>query len=459
MDAQELQQIKYKKMTEEPVEKLVIRMAIPTIISMLITSFYNMADTFFVSQINSSATAAVGVIFSLMAMIQAVGFCFGHGSGNFISRKLGAKEEKEAEKMAATGFFSAFIIGIIMMVLGTIFLDPLVKLLGATETILPYAKDYMSIILIGAPFMISSLVLNNQLRLQGNAAYAMVGITSGAILNVILDPILIFKFDMGIRGAALATIISQIVSFTLIFKLCNYGGTIQIKLRNFKPNLKSYQEILHGGLPSLCRQGLASFSTVFLNLAVGPYGDGAVAAMSVVMRVTNFAGSALIGFGQGFQPVCGFNYGAKNYDRVKKAFWFCVRVSTICLTFLAVLGIIFAPNVISIFGNGDSSLMEVGTKALRMYCISFPFLGWIILCNMMLQNIGKYVKASILAIARQGLCFMPMILILPKIFGITGVQMSQPIADMLTLLISIPMGIMTLKEMKGLTKEEEVNYE
>lgn len=450
LGTQELQIIKYKKMTEEPVEKLVIKMAIPTIISMLITSFYNMADTFFVSRINSSATAAVGVIFSLMAMIQAIGFCFGHGSGNYISRKLGEQDIEEAEKMASTGFFSAFLMGVILAILGTIFLNTLVKFLGATDSILPYAKDYMRIILIGAPFMISSFVLNNQLRLQGNAAYAMVGISIGALLNIVLDPIFILSFDMGIKGAAYATVLSQVVSFTLILKLCNYGGTIPIKLSNFKPNISKYKEIIHGGLPSLCRQGIASFATIFLNLAVGPYGDSAVAAMSVVMRVTNFASAALIGFGQGFQPVCGFNYGAKNYRRVKDAFWFCVKVSTISLTILAILGFIFASNIIEVFSKEDPDLIIIGIKTLRMQCMAFPFLGWIILCNMMLQNIGKYVKASILAISRQGLCFIPIILILPKIFGITGVQVSQPIADILTLIISIPMGIMTLKEFKNL---------
>lgn len=457
MNAQELQKIKYKKMVEEPVEKLVIKMAIPTIISMLITSFYNIADTFFVSLINSSATAAVGVIFSLMSMFQAIGFCFGHGSGNYISRKLGAKENEAAVKMASTGFFSAFFIGVIITIIGIIFLNPLAKVLGATDSILPYAKNYMGIILIGAPFMISSFVLNNQLRLQGNASYAMIGIATGAVLNVILDPILIFKLNMGIKGAALATVTSQIVSFSLLIKLCDFGGTIPIRFKNFEPNINKYKEILHGGLPSLCRQGITSFATIFLNVGAGAYGDGAVAAMSVVMRITTFASSALIGFGQGFQPVCGFNYGAKNYKRVGNAFWFCVKVSTVVLTILGILGIIFAPDIVSLFTKDDSSLIAVGVKALRMHCIAFPFLGWIILCNMLLQNIGKYVKASILAIARQGLCFIPMIIILPRIFGITGIQISQLIADLLTFIIALPMGMSTLKEFKSMSEKDGKN--
>ncbi|MGL5694549.1 MAG: MATE family efflux transporter, partial [Peptostreptococcaceae bacterium] len=364
MDSQELQALKYKKMTEEPVEKLVVQMAIPTIISMLITSFYNMADTFFVSKINSSATAAVGIIFSVMAMIQAIGFCFGHGSGNYISRQLGQKNIEEAKEMASTGFFSAFIIGILMTVIGSIFLTPLAKMLGATDSILPYAKEYMQIILIGAPFMISTFVLNNQLRLQGNASYAMIGISIGAILNVILDPIFIFILNMGIKGAALATLISQIVSFILMLKLSHYGGTIAIKLKYFRPSISKYIEIIKGGFPSLCRQGIASFATVFLNIGISPYGDSAIAAMSVVMRVTNFASSALIGFGQGFQPVCGFNYGAKHYERVKDAFWFCVKVSTVVLIMISIAGIIFAPNIISLFSKNDSYLIEIGATAL-----------------------------------------------------------------------------------------------
>lgn len=452
MNVQELQKIKYKKMTEEPVEKLVIKMAIPTIISMLITSFYNMADTFFVSLINSSATAAVGVIFSLMSMFQAIGFCLGHGSGNYISRKLGERETEDAVQMASIGFFSAFFIGIIITVIGIILLTPLAKFLGATDSILPYAKSYMMIILLGAPFMISSFVLNNQLRLQGNASYAMIGIAIGAVLNVALDPIFIFKLNMGIKGAALATVISQIVSFSILIKLCDYGGTIQIRFKNFKPSFIKYKEILHGGLPSLFRQGITSFATIFLNLSAGVYGDSAVAAMSVVMRITSFSSSALIGFGQGFQPVCGFNYGAKNYKRVKDAFWFCVKVSTIALTVLGIMEFVFAPNIISLFSKGDNNLLNVGVKTLRMQCIVFPLLGWIILCNMLLQNIGKYIKASTLAISRQGLCFIPMIIILPRIFGIAGIQISQTIADLLTFIIALPMGITTLREFKIMDK-------
>lgn len=310
----EKQQEKLTRMTTAPVRKLVCQMAVPTIISMLITNFYNMADTFFVGKLGTSATGAVGVVFSLMAVIQTFGFFFGHGSGNYISRAMGSQEMDDAERMAATGFGSSFFIGCVLALMGLVFQKPLARLLGSTETILPYAQDYMSIILLGAPFMASSLTLNNQLRFQGSAMFAMVGITAGGILNIILDPILIFGFDMGIRGAALATLISQLVSFVILFAMTRRPGNIRIRLRLYSFRLSFWKEILRGGTPSLCRQGLASVATICLNLAAGPYGDAAIAAMSIVSRIMNFAGSALIGFGQGFQPVCGFNYGAGRYD-------------------------------------------------------------------------------------------------------------------------------------------------
>ena len=321
MEEDNAQQQKFKKMTETPVEPLICRMAVPTIISMLITSIYNMADTFFVGRIGTSATAAVGIVFSLMAIIQAIGFFFGQGSGNYISRKLGAREVEEASRMAATGFFSALLTGAAVMVLGFCFSESFCRLLGATETIMPYAQDYMRLILIGAPYMTAALVLNNQLRLQGNAFYAMIGLVSGGLLNIALDPLFIFGFGLGISGAALATILSQLVSFFLLLLGCNrVAGNLPIRFRHFSPSLARYRAIVNGGLPSLCRQGLASVATICLNTAAGPFGDAAIAAMSIVTRLTQFAASAVLGFGQGFQPVCGFNYGARRYDRVRRGF-------------------------------------------------------------------------------------------------------------------------------------------
>ncbi len=447
------QEEKVVYMTTEPVNKLVCKMAVPTIISMLITSFYNMADTYFVGKLDTQSTAAVGVVFSLMALIQALGFFFGHGSGNYISRKLGAKEFEDASKMASIGFFSAFICGGLVLVLGLIFLEPLSVVLGSTKTILPYTKKYLSVILFGAPFMVSSLVLNNQLRFQGSAASAMAGIVSGAVLNIILDPIFIFQCNMGITGAALATVIGQLLGFLLLWNGTRKGENIHIKWKNFKPALYYYKEIVRGGVPSLCRQGLASIATMCLNHMAGGFGDAAIAGMSIVSRITMFANSALIGFGQGFQPVCGMNYGAKLYKRVKEGFWFCVKYAFFFLIVIAAGAYIFAPEMVSLFRENDREVIEVGTWALRFQAVVFPLNAWIVLCNMMLQSIGKAIKASIIAAARQGLFFLPLILTLPRIFGLTGIEICQMISDILTFILAVPLGISVLKEMK---EENEV---
>ncbi len=435
-------------MIETPVKKLVCTLAGPTILSMLITSFYNMADTFFVGKINTQATAAVGVVFSIMAIIQAIGFFFGHGSGNYISRKLGAGEIEEAEKMSAIGFFSAFIAGIIIMAVCLFLVTPLAYLLGSTDTILPYTVSYLRIILIGAPAMTTSLVLNNQMRFQGSAFYAMIGIVSGAALNMILDPVLIFVCNLGITGAALATTVSQYISFILLIFMIRKGGNVRIKFSNFKPSLHYYKEIIRGGTPSLCRQGLASLATICLNHSAGIYGDAAIAGMSIVSRIAMFANSALIGFGQGFQPVCGFNYGAKKYDRVLEAFWFCVKYAFLFLVVVGVCGVAFAPQLVALFRKGDLDVIEVGAAALRFQAVVFPLNAWITMCNMMLQSIGKGLKASIVASARQGLCFLPLIFILPYFFGLTGVEMCQMVSDIMTLVISVPIGLSVIKEMK-----------
>ena len=447
MGAEEQRQQKFDRMTKTPIPRLIGELAVPTIISMLVTSFYNMADTFFVGKINTSATAAVGIVFPLMAMIQAFGFFCGHGSGNYISRQLGAHNFEDASKMSATGFVSAFVLGLGILVVGFLFTDPLLRIMGSTETILPYARSYMRIILIGAPYMTASLVLNNQLRFQGSAFYSMIGITTGAVLNIVLDPLFIFVLDMGVAGAALATIISQFVSFCLLIAGTFRGGNLRLNLRDFSPSLKYYQNIVKGGAPSLFRQGLGSFATVCLNLMAGPYGDAAIAAMSIVTRISQFAASVVIGFGQGVQPVCGSDYGAKLFKRVQEGFWFCVKFCTSVLLVAAVCGWIFSPNLIGIFLKTDPLVIEYGSQALRLQALTFPLVGWITIANMMLQTIGKTVKASLLAMSRQFLFFVPVILTLPGFLGILGVQFSQPIADFCSFLLAVPLSISVLREM------------
>ena len=439
---------KYRQMIETPVNRLIPRLAVPTIISMLVTSIYNMADTFFVSQISTSASGAVGVMFSAMSMIQAIGFTLGMGSGNHISRSLGNRDEERAGVFAATAFYTAAIIGTAILVFGTLFSRQLVFFLGATQTIAPYAQDYARYILIGAPFMMTSFVMNNILRSQGNAVFAMVGITVGGILNMILDPLLIFGLNMGISGAAIATMVSQMISFAILLYQCNARpDCIKIQLSKFRPSGKVYGQILHAGLPSFCRQGLASAAAVILNFAAGPYGDAAIAAMSIVTRFMMFINSSLIGFGQGFQPVCGFNFGAERYDRVLEAVWFCVKVAVIMLTVFGVVSFGISRPIITAFRREDLQVIEIGTLALRLQLLTMPFQAWVIMVNMLTQSIGYGFRASLVAMGRQGLFLIPALLILPKMFGILGLQMAQPIADMMTFVLATVIVSGILKEL------------
>lgn len=445
MDEQEK---KFREMTEPPVEKLICRLAVPCIISMLVTAMYNMVDTFFVGQLDSNAaTGAVGVVFSMMAVIQAVGFFFGQGSGTFISRALGQKDYDSAREMAATGFFSALAIGAVICLVGQIFLKDLSVLLGATDDMLVETEAYLQVILLGAPFMVSSFVLNNQLRFQGSASYAMVGICTGAVVNTVLDPILIFGCNLGVAGAAWATILSQIISFVLLLVGCARGSNIRISIRNFRFRGHYYYMILRGGLPSLARQCLSSLATICLNHAAKPYGVEAIAAMGVVQRIVMFGASTMLGFGQGFQPVCGFNYGAGFYDRVKKGFWFCVKISTAALVVFGTLGFVFSEDLIRLFRN-DPKVVEYGALALKLQCITFPTHGWIVMSNMLQQSTNKTIPATFLSVARQGLFFIPAVLILPLVFEMLGVQMAQSCADLLTFACALPIQFYILKKMK-----------
>ncbi len=442
---------KFTEMTEGSVKLQVCKMAVPTIITMLITSIYNMADTYFVGKLGTSATGGVGVVYSYMAVIQAIGFFFGHGSGNYISRKLGEKKPEDSTVMASTGFFTSIAFGILIAVLTGLFLSPICRVLGATETILPYAKEYLFYILLAAPFMMGALVLNNQLRFQGNANIGMVGMVSGGILNIALDPLLIFTFDMGIGGAGCATMISQMVSFLLLTVGCTKFSQVKISVKNFSFKSHWYYEIFRGGVPSLCRQGLGSISGICLNNMAKPFGDPAIAAISVVTKISMFIVSALIGFGQGFQPVCGFNYGAKKYDRVREAFWFSVKVAFVFLTIAGILVFLFAPQVILLFTKEDPRVLEIGSLALRFQCIVLPLNSLIILANMMLQTMGRAVPATIVAMARQFLCFLPVLFLSVPLLGLLGIQLTQPLADVLAFGIAVPF---TYKELKRLKREQ-----
>lgn len=460
MIASETQNEKQKRMTTSPVEKLILKLAAPTIISMLVTTFYNMADTFFVGKLeNTSATGAVGVVFSLMTIINAVGFYFGHGSGNYISRKLGAGDVSDAETMASCGFFWAIIGGATITALGMILINPLAKILGATDTIMPFAVKYMRIILIGAPYMCASIVLNNQLRYQGNAFFAMLGLVTGAVLNIGLDPLFIFVFDLGVSGAAWATIISQFISFVILWIGCRKSDNLKIKLKNFTFRAKYFLQIARGGLPSLLRQSLVSLAMMTLNNVIGVYGDAAVAAMAIVTRITAFLNSATLGFGQGFQPVCGFNYGAEKYDRVKKAYLFCLQFGTVFLLVSSALFFIIAPQLITLFQSSDAEVIRMGTVILRCHLTTLPLMALITLSNMTFQTIGLVGRATLLASSRQGLFFMPAILLLPLAFGINGVYVSQCVADVCAASLALPLIINEFRLMNKALRKKQAEKE
>jgi len=443
------QKERQQMMLTAPVHRIIPRLAVPSIISMLITAIYNMADTFFVSQIGTSASGAVGVIFSAMAIIQAVAFMIGMGSGTNVSQALGAGDTEKAKRYAATGFFTAFIVGVIIMILGLISIDPLVYFLGATETIAPYARDYAQYIFFGAPFIMCSFAMNNLLRFEGLAFYGMIGITSGGILNMVLDPILIFGLGMGTAGAALATAISQFVSFTILLLMTNTKpDAIHISIRNFRPTLHMYGRIINNGLPSLGRQGIASVATIILNTTAGAYGDAAIAAMAIVSRFVMFINSTVIGIGQGFQPVCSFSFGAGKYSRVREAFFFCLKVTTVLLTVLALCSFLLSESIVTVFRRDDPQVIEIGTLALRLQILTLPLWGFIVMSNMLTQSIGYGVRATIISTARQGLFLIPVLLTLPRFLGLLGLQMAQPVSDALScgLTFLIVSGI--LKELK-----------
>ena len=438
---------RYEYLTQTPVPKLISRLAVPTILSMLVTGIYNTADTFFVGRISTQATAAVGLVFSVMAVIQAMGFFCGQGSGTYLSRMLGAGKKQEANEVAATGFALALILGVIVAIVGNVFARPLGYALGAGESTITDTLIYMRIILIGAPFMMSQFVINNQLRFQGSAVYAMVGLLCGAAINIGLDPLLMFVFHMGVAGAAIATVSGQLISFVVLLIGSAQGDNIHLKAGNVRLNAHYLKEIVNGGSPALFRQGLAAIATLLLNQTAGQMGgDAAIAGMSVVTRVLMLLASALIGFGQGYQPVCGFNYGAGLYSRVKEGYFFCVKYGTILLTGASALCLLFAPQIIGFFRE-DPEVIAVGSVALRAQAVSLPLMATIVITNMMLQSTGKGLKASIASSARNGIFFIPMILILPRLFGLFGVEISQAVADVLSFLLAIPFAASELKKM------------
>ena len=434
----------HKKMTEDSVSKIIIALGIPTTISMLITNIYNMADTYFVGGLGESAQGATGILFTLQCIIQAVAFMLGHGSGTFVAKYLAQRNMNKASSYCTTAFVVGGIMGLALASIGLTILEPFLKFLGSTDTILPHAKDYGMWILISCPFLICSLVLNNVLRYEGKAFYAMFGLGAGGILNIFGDYILIEKLKMGVYGAGLSTAISQFVSFVLL--LCLYFKFAQSKL-NLKFMSKEahvYFDIFKMGLPSLIRQGLTSISNGLLNNLIKPFGDAPIAAMSIVQKYSSFVMCVGLGIGQGYQPFASFNYELKEYDRVKKGTKFLMAFGTCAVGALATLGFIFAPQIIEIFQK-EREVIDVGTRALRYASIGLWFLPISVSCNMLYQSIRKAAMASFMAIMRSGAVLIPVLLIASG-FGLEGIIMAQPISDIITGFISLPFFFMFLNK-------------
>ena len=449
MDNMSVLDRQYKEMTETSVEKLILRLSVPTIISMLVTNIYNMADTFFVGKLGTSASAAIGIVFSLMTINQALGFMCGHGCGSNISRKLGNKQGDAAIKFASTGFFMSLFLGVLIMIIGIIFMEPLLRIMGSTDTIMPYAKSYGICILLSAPFMTGSCVLNNVLRYEGKAALAMVGLTLGGVLNIIGDPIFIFVLNMGTLGAGISTAVSQVISFFVL--LAMFGGDRTVSRLRFSAiswDIKDILNILYTGLPSLIRQGMMSVSTMVLNYMSMPYGDAAIAAMSIVSRVCNFIFAIALGISQGFQPVSAFNFGAKKFKRVKRAFIFCCGLSMIILGVLSVLSLIFSGHIIGLFRD-DADVIGVGTFALRAQCIVLFISPITLAASMMFQGAGENLASSIASFLRSGITFIPMVAILPRFFGIYGIQLAQPLADVISFVVIMPLIVRFFKKINA----------
>ena len=437
----------YKKMTETPVSRLIVNLGIPTTISMLITNIYNMADTYFVGTIGESAQAATGVLFTVQAIMQGIAFMLGHGGGTFIARSLADKNTKEATKYISSVFFVGGIMGLIITILGLSFLKPLVRFLGSTDTILPHAMDYGFWILLAAPFIICSFILNNGLRYEGKAFYAMFGLTTGGILNILGDYVLVMKLNLGVFGAGLATAASQVVSFLILLYMYLKMAQSTIQFRSISRDIRLYMTVARVGLPSLIRQGLTSVTNGLLNNLTKPFGDAAIAAMSVVSRYSNFLMCVGLGMGQGFQPVASFNYQAKKYDRVKKGLLFTTVFGLIFIGGMSTISILFAEPIVEIFQKQED-VIRIGATALRFTAIGMMFMPFSVPVNMLYQSIQQPTISSVLSLIRSGAVTIPMLLIGTPLLGLIGIQIAQPTADIVAGLISIPFIIRFIRNPK-----------
>ncbi len=457
MSHSDTQSEQFIRMTETPVPKLIGTLAVPTVITMLISNFYNLADTAFVGTLGNSASGAVGVVFGFMAILQAVGFLCGQGCGSNLSRALGQKDRELASRYAFTGFAMSFTFGLLISLVSLIFIRSIAYFLGSTDTIYPYARTYLIYIISSAPFITSSFTLNNILRFEGKAALGMRGMLAGAILNIGGDALFIFVFKLGIAGAGLSTAIAQVITFIiLLYQFSKGKSQVTLSPEYFAADLTVITSILSTGLPSLIRQSLGSLSTIILNNHAGVYGDEAIAAMSIVTRTGFFVMSLALGIGQGYQPVCGYNYGARRYDRVKKGFWFTVSVSFAILVVLGTTAVIFSSSLVRIFRD-DPVVTEIADRAMKLNFISLMFMPLCMITEMGLQSTGSKMLASCSAMLKNGLMFIPVLIIMTKLRGLYGIQEAQPLTYVLDSVICLPFTFVFLKKLKRLETDDSEN--
>lgn len=443
------QEARRNMMLNEPVSKIIPKMAVPTIIAFLINNIYSLADTYFVSSLGTNATAAVSVNGSLDQLIMMAGSMLAVGAASYISRLLGAGEDKKASKVLSSAFFIAMGLGLLLTIFGSIFMVPMVRLLGATPTCEQYSIDYATYVLLAAPFMAGNFVLNQSLRSEGSATLSMIGMGFGGILNCVLDPIFIFGLDMGVAGASLATAISKWVSFAiLIYPYLAKKSLLKLSFRNFRPSKDIMLNIVSVGSSSLFRSGLAVISAILLNAMAGNYGDSVLAGIGVTNRIMMFPFSIILGFGNGFQPVAGFNWGARRYDRVTKAYNFASIMALVGSAIMAVLMAVFANELIVIFAGEDAAMQQIGALCIRLQCVALPIHAWVAVVNMLCAGLGNAVGASLLATSRQGTCFLPILHLMAFLFKENGLASVQAVADVLSLALAIPLAVFMLKKIK-----------
>ncbi len=451
------EQQQYRKLVMTPVEKLIPRLAVPTIFSMMITMIYNLVDAYFVGKLGTSASAAIGVVLGVQSIFQAFGFMMGHGAGSQISIRLGEGDRDTADRLFSTAFFHAMVISVVVSIVCLIGLEPLMRLMGSTDTILPFSKNYGFYILISGPALVGSCVLNNVMRYEGRAVLAMFGLVTGGVLNMIGDPILMFGLGLGIDGAGLSTAISQYISFGILLYMVFSKRTISrlsLRYRSNDPDVTL--SIMRVGFPSLIRQMLNSLATITLNHCAMPYGDAAIAAMAIVGRIVMFIGSAMIGLGQGFQPVSAYNYGARKFKRLRDSFYFTVKTGMVVLGILAIFGFMFPGPVVQLFRD-DPRVVEIGSRALRFQCIAVVMQPFSVTANMMFQSIGRSKEASFMAMLRSGLYYIPSLLILPLFLGLTGIECAQMVSDILTTITCIPFVARFMKETPNEDQVSEID--